>query len=329
MLSGVLSCKFDNGVVLFYAVDELPDGVTLKWSGTTRYQKLVKGKLYLWIITTDTSLKDRGQIMLDIKLNVQAKKRTKTSTWSIMCYTHVLPITSMSTAGYINLITRSVGIRPFDLYSRYQQDPIPVNNTRVAQITLDHGSLSNQNDGSSSPQSITQGDKGLAATEKYSSGHADPVVDEYDNNSYDDYWGFNAINDEDTSGSAGITQSGSISGKEQEDSVSDHEQDTQDMDDRSHVSANSHGRIDTTIWASDAYSYEGESFNSPIDYEIGVKGEDGRLIIDNPYNDPIVQQYVDDKYMEQYQDDVDEYDNNSSDDDPYADWSDSWDAWEL
>lgn len=329
MLSGVLSCKFDNGVVLFYAVDELPDGVMLKWGGTTRYQKLVKGKLYLWIVTTDTSLANRGQIKLIVSHSIQTRKRNISSTWEIMCYTHVLPITSLSTAGYINLITRSVGVRPFDLYSRQQQNPIRFNNTEATQITLDHGSLSDHSDDPSIPQTTTQGDKGVAGIEQYSSGHSDHVTDEYDNNSYDDYWGFNTINSEDTSGSAGINQSGLISDKEQEDSVLDHEQDVLDTGDQSHVSTDSHGRTDTTIWASDAYLYEGEQFNSPIDYEIGVKGEDGRLVVDNPYDDPVIQRYLDDKYMEQYQDDVDEYDNNSSDDDPYADWSDSWDAWEL
>lgn len=319
-----MSCKFDNGVVLFYAVDELPEGVSLKWGDVTTHQKLVKGTLYLWTISSDTHLCNTGQLRLDVRLIIRSKRKCKSKNWSIMCYTHILPITSMSTAGYINVLTRSVGTRPFDLYSRDQQNPVRIENTASTHITPTNGLLPDDSNNLGTSQPISQGDKELLLTDRSIS-----LNEEYDNNSYDDYWGSFSDNDESISGSGGNDKSGSISYIEQENGSLSHEQDILDTDADLHGRTSSYGGTETTIWASDAYEYAGEAFNSPIDYEIGVKEEGGRVIVSNPYDDPIVQEYVDDTYMSQYQDDIDEYDNNSSDDDPYSDWSDSWDAWEL
>lgn len=309
----------DDGVPVFISMDELPHGIVIKWEGTTRYQIYAKGCLSQYMITVDRSGWNNGRIVFKVSkamilMNKFLRRRAiKLVRYEVPVYFHTLPIVALSSGGYINILMSTQQLTPIDLYSTRVAVRVPARPFK-------------QNMGASASMSEPKHDKYSDNVLNYETGWQNDSSNNQDGWS-DDHsdspdgpgeW----YRDSDVSGLTSPETTSLIDGVDQ----SGTEDGSDSNASRDHEPAGG----ETSVFISDAYKWYGEPFNSPFDQEIGVVDGDGNFIRNsNEINDPIVEDYINDKYMDQYQQDVNDYESSDTDDDPYADWSESWDPWEL
>lgn len=311
--SDIVRIRMSDGVPVYMLIHELPSGIVVNWEGITIYQLRTKGHTTDYTITVDKSGISNGRIIFNVTMfiTVRNKKgkviKTSSVVKSIPLYAHTMPIIALISAGYLNSLYQPEGLRPVDLYSM-----------RVRRKEV-------------RPNSMTESHPHISHDENEEQTSFNETDWSNDNDDDDGHYEFNH-GGHDGTGETGmnVTNSSEIDGHTSnlqgamEDANSSNDSDTNAL--TPPVS----GEGKTSVFVSDAYEWYGEPFNSPFDQEIGVIDESGSFIRNsNEIDDPIVNDFINDRYMDQYQQDIDDNDSSDSTDDPYSDWSDSWDPWEV